>query len=166
LIGLITGLQSWLIVLRAKNMGLREDITTAAAEVLEPNLQFLRSNTSDESRYFVGPEALHAVSWVATSIALPILLSAVNEIIKKRVEAWREKRKTGQPDLKPPEEIQIQIAEILQSGCGITVTGEHVDKAVGAVSEYLSYRGWPTALARSDAVQLIEIIRVRVGMKL
>jgi hypothetical protein len=136
----------------------RDEIAHAAAEVLEVNLQFCRRDPSDKNRYFVGPEVLQALGWTATAIALPIMLCAANEVVKARVNEWLKRRKEkNEPDMVPPDALEKELAKILESKGSIVITD-----AVNAVTEFLSYRGWPAALAASDASQIIESIRKRV----
>jgi hypothetical protein len=145
-------------------MSVRDEIVELATEVLEPNLQFYRRDPSDKGRYFVGPEVLLALAWVATNIAIPILVSTVNDVVKEQVKGWLKKRKEkSDPAIEPPEEIQMEVARILESRGGIAITDKQANEAVGAVSEYLSQRGWPKAFAKSDSIQIVEAIRQRVG---
>ena len=55
-------------------------------EILEGNLQFWRTGPTNDSRHFVGPEVLHALAWTATSLVLPIFLSATNEVVKNKLK--------------------------------------------------------------------------------
>lgn len=147
-------------------MNIRAEITASAAEVLEPNLPFYRQDPSDEMRYFVGPEVLEAIAWVATSVALPILLSAGNEIVKNAVGEWFKKYKEQDKLMvEPPVALEKELATILESKGGIAITSDQVADAVDAVTDHLSYRGWPKAFARSDASEIVEIIRKKVATK-
>ena len=147
-------------------MSLPTDIAKSAAELLEPNLQFYRKDPSDESRYFVGPEVLSALAWTATAIAVPILLCAVNEVVKDRVQAWLRKRKEeNDPTIEPPDSLQKELAVILKSKGGIAITSAQVSEATSAVAELLSHRGWPKVLAESDATAIVELIREQTTTK-
>jgi hypothetical protein len=147
-------------------MTLRDEVTQAAAEVLEPNLQFYRKDPNDSARYFVGPEVVKAIAWAATTIALPIMLSAVNEVVQERVKEWLKNRKNkADGSSEPPASIQSEIASLLESKGAITILKEQVPQAIDAVTDYLSIRGWPKPLAKSDAVRIVEVIRVRVEKK-
>lgn len=147
-------------------MSVRDEIAESAGEVLEPNLQFYRRDPSDRSRYTVGPEVLAALAWVATSIALPILLSAANEVVRDRVKEWlRMRQDKKEPALEPPEELSRESDRMLEAKGDIATATEQVTESVAAVSEYLAYRGWPEALATADATQIVEVIRERIGAK-
>jgi hypothetical protein len=57
-------------------------------EILEPNLQFLRHDSNDQKRYYFAAEALTALARIVTAIALPILLTGANEVVKSKVQDW------------------------------------------------------------------------------
>ena len=144
----------------------REEMAKAVVHVLEPNLQFFRRSPDDRNRYLVGPEALKAISWVITTIVIPVLLCGINEAVKNRVTDWFQRQKDQhEPSVKPPESIEQEVATILESRRGIVISNDKVSEAVQVVREYLSYRGWPKAFANSDAEQIVEVIRHRIGKK-
>lgn len=117
-------------------------------EVLEANLQFLRDNPDDQNRYYVGPDALTAVAWVVTAIALPILLTGANEVVKSKVQDWLKKRN------------REDIAKNLAEGHGKSAGGESqgAPEAIAEVAAYLSKRGWPNPMAQSDAKEIVGLL--------
>lgn len=108
----------------------------------------------------VGPEVLHTIADVVTNIALPILVGAGTTVVSEEIKEWRKKCEVEhKPAIEPPQELQEELARILEARGGIAITNDEVDAAVVAVSEYLSQRGWPRMFAKSDAAQIIEVIR-------
>jgi hypothetical protein len=109
-------------------MAIRDDMAAAATEILEPNLRFVRQSPGDTNRYFLGPEALKAISWVVTSIALPILLAGVNEIVKARVKDWLQ-------GLKKPTEASVELPVSVDEAVAWTV-----DHRSGRVVSHAPFR--------------------------
>jgi hypothetical protein len=126
-----------------------------SAEILEPNLQFYRSDPKDQIRYFVGPEVLHALGWMASTIVVPILLSGATEIVKARVKEWLE-RHSSKEAIPPalPKELQAEIGKIVKT----EVTDSYRSQAITSLTDYLSHRGWPKQFATDDAAQIVAAI--------
>ena len=125
------------------------DVDEEIREILEFNLQFLRQDSNDENRYYVGPELLTALAWAVTSIALPVLLAGANEVVKSKVQAWLKQRR------------QDEIAERLAQAA-IEDPAQGTAEAIKQIEDYLSSRGWPLPMAHSDATQIVDILKTRL----
>lgn len=118
-------------------------------DILEPNLQFYRSDPADANRYYVGPEVLSGIGWAAVTIVLPVMLTGANEVVKSKVQDWLKRRK------------QQALAEKLAKA------GSHGDvatkaEAVDQVTEYLSTKGWPAPMAAADAREIVNLLESRL----
>src|SRR5580704_4767023 len=128
-------------------------------EALEDNLQFWRSSPTDSGRHFAGPEVLHLLAWTATSLALPIFLSATNEIVKDKLKTLLHRVETN--DVQPRPESKTELAAILDNN-DFSLSDSQLQSSSQVVGEYLSSRGWPKALARHDAEQIVAILKQRL----
>jgi hypothetical protein len=146
-----------------ESMSVQDELAASISEILEPNLQFYRQNPADTNRYFVDPLVLTTLGWIGTSIGLPILLSGVNEVVKEKVKQWLATRKEKRdPTIQPPDDVLRELGKVLESKGGLVIQKEDIQPAIDEVSEFLSFRGWPTPFAKADAQEIIEIIRTKV----
>lgn len=123
-------------------------------EILEPRLQFYRTGPDDNTRYFVGPEVLVPLTWMASAIALPILLTAANEAVKIQVKKFFDKEK-GEKD------VEALLSEIKseKDKSSVEIGKMESEEAMDEVASYLSHRGWPATMAKADAAAIISILR-------
>lgn len=144
------------------SMEQQQSVIYEIVETLEENLQFWRTGPTDNRRHFVGPEVLHALAWAATSLVLPIFLSATNEIVKDNLKAILHKSESN--DLQSKQESATELAAALDNA-NVKLSEGQLQSSVQAVSEYLSSRGWPKALAANDAKRIVAILKRRVERK-
>jgi hypothetical protein len=147
-------------------MSIIAEMSNEAAEVLEPNLQFYRRDPSDKNRYLVGPEVLQGLGWIATAIALPLLLVGLSEIVKTYVKQWmekspEEKEASAQPAALPTE-VSVEIERLLAGPTQLLSHDAQTQAAVEEVAIFLSRRGWPKALAAADAESIVYAIKRRL----
>lgn len=139
-------------------------LSSEAAEILEPNLQFFRSDPSDKTRYMVGPEVLQAISWTATTIALPLLMVGLSEVVKTYVKRWMEKKEAQEVAAPPPDDVSREIDRLLSSPTPLLITEAQSEVAVEVVADFLAYRGWPKAFATADATMIVNTIMEKIGI--
>ena len=139
-----------------------DDLHRECIEILEPNLQFHRQGPGDPNRYSVGPEVLQALAWVATSIALPILLGGASEVVKDRVKDWLENRKKRRDAVPAQSETGHGNPDPLLE---VGVSDQHKQQAIHAVAELLEHRGWPRAFARANATEIVAAIEETLRRK-
>ncbi|NKL04187.1 MULTISPECIES: hypothetical protein [Rhizobium] len=147
-------------------MNALEELSEEAGEVLEPNLQFYRVNPEDKNRYLVGPEVLQAIAWTATTIAVPLLMVGLSEVIKTYVKKWLEKKpEDKEADARKglPPDVTADVEQLLTDGSTVPIEDAHLKAAVGAVEEFLSRRGWPKAFAAADAESIVLAVKQRLG---
>ncbi len=145
-------------------MSVQTEIRAQAVEILEPNLQFYRTGTADQSRYFIGPEILAALSWVITSIVVPVLVSGASEAFKEKIKDWLHKtRASGQVGTTLPDALRGEADAVMKQIPLVQVTGKQASEASEIVGEYLSHHGWPTPLATVDAAEIVQMIRQKLG---
>ena len=136
------------------------DFDESIVELLEPNLQFYRFDHSDSNRYFVGPEVLHGIAWVATTIALPILLSATNELVKEKLKKWLERGQDSQRQLpSTAKSAREDLVRAMTDSPRLSISETQVDEASDAIATYLDAHGWPRSLAEADAREIATLIR-------
>lgn len=126
-------------------------------EVLEPNLQFYRTSPEDNNRYYVGPEVLVPLTWIASAIALPILLTAANETVKIKVKKFFDRNENK-------ANVEVLITELKSDNDkGVfKIDKIEIEKAIGEVASYLSHRGWPDPIAKADAAAIVSILRRQI----
>ena len=139
------------------------ELAGAVAEILEPNLQFLRAGQGDKALYLVGPEMLQAMAWTVTVIVLPLLMTGANEVIKAKVKDWLDARRVKGAPPTPPDNLREEVVSLLDAGSKPGTDPEETAQAVAAVADYLSDRGWPMPMALADAKEIVELLRRRLG---
>ncbi|QBE66304.1 hypothetical protein [Pseudoduganella lutea] len=135
-----------------------------AAEILEPNLPFFRTDPDDKGRYMVGPAALEAIAWMATTIVLPLLMVGLSEVVKTYVKKWMENKELDVPLAPPPDAVLGEINDLLASSSQLNLSEAQTAVAVKVVADYLAYRGWPATFASADATAIVNTIKGKIGM--
>jgi|tagenome__1003787_1003787.scaffolds.fasta_scaffold20922703_4 hypothetical protein len=147
-------------------MSIIAEMSNEVAEFLEPNLQFYRQGPSDKNRYYVGPEVLQGLGWIATTIALPLLLVGLSEAVKTYVKQWMEKspdekEASAQPGALPTE-VSVEIERLLAGPTPLLSEDAQTQAAVEEVANFLSRRGWPKVIAAADAEAIVYAIKRRL----
>jgi hypothetical protein len=146
-------------------MDVLETLAHESTEVLEPNLQFYRQSPDDSKRHFVGPEILKTLAWVATTLVLPLVLTAGNEFIKDRIKRWLDKDK--KTDLPAPisEQELAGIRQQLSRPEASPISKEGKQDAERVVAQFLAFHGWPASMAKMDATAIVSNVVMRITQR-
>jgi hypothetical protein len=135
---------------------------------IEPHSTFISRGPGDTSLYFAPQMAIEALTWICTSIALPILLdvgkSLIVEHLKKPEDSPLTKMKVAM-DLQQAEidALRKQIGTLLERSTEAPrPTPEAIALARAALSKAVQQNGFPSDVAESDANNAIGLLVKRL----
>lgn len=149
------------------NIDFAEELSNLVYEILEPHAAYIHNENDDDIRYFVSPEVLVALTWIATNIIIPILTGAASSIILERI---RKRKKEGElkamqmkEKLNEIELLKKEVESNLQrSRKAQSITDKNIVIAEVTLSEVLEINGWPSEVAKRDAETSVQVIYNRL----
>jgi hypothetical protein len=137
-----------------------DELVDTSYSILAPHATYISAGQDDQNRYFIPPEVLEALSWIATSIVVPMLTGVATDLIKQRFVP----HKGDTPDLPTLQaevnQLQGELRALAErrprqteewSGAGSTATAH--------LAETLQTYGWPTSVANTDAAKIVHEIQ-------
>jgi hypothetical protein len=142
-----------------------ERMTRDVLDVLEPSLQFYRQYPGDSARYMALPDVVQGLAWTATTLVVPLVITAGNEVIKERVKEWFARSKTSREPLVFPQ-IEIEATRtMLNQVPSVEPTAADIAEAERVVASFLSFHGWPNQMAQADAREVLARIVSRLSSR-
>jgi hypothetical protein len=141
-----------------------EDLFNSVYYILEPHASFISKGEDDHTKYFLPPEVVEVLSWIALNVALPVLVGVAQSTITERLQ----KRNEGKKDETlvalemQRKELDLLQQEVKQS-LNLLKQEQSPDKdsihiARVNLAPVLSINGYPTDIARVDADKTIDTI--------
>jgi hypothetical protein len=130
--------------------------------VIEPKASFISQGDDDNVRYFIPPEILEILVWIALNVSLPILSGVATSVL-----ADRFKEKDHKVQLKA---LEIQKNELEHLKIEVKAALDRLDKeklpskeqahiAQASLAQVLRINGWPLDIAETDAE--ITVVKLR-----
>lgn len=117
-----------------------DDIISEVFDDIASNAMYLRSGEDDKNRYYLGPEALEALSFLIFQISIPILTGMASTLVLEWVKRHRENK-------------SIEVKHEIDS-----VPADKISNAKKEVKALLMERGWPEEQAENDSEKTISAI--------
>lgn len=135
-----------------------EELSASALRVLEENAVFMSYGDDDDVRYFAGPEAVEALAWLVSAVAIPLLVNLASDEVRER---RRRRRLTGAPELQPGAVFlyRREVEEVLALGPAPVESQLAREPAEREVRRILLSRGWPEDLAEADSIAIVASIQ-------
>ena len=141
-----------------------EDIFDSVYYILEPDASFISTGEDDEGEYFLGPEALEVLSWIALNVALPLIIGVTQSTIVERLKKWNKGKKDETLVALEMQRTELEILQReVQQAVNMLKREQPPDKgsrqiARANLAQVLSINGYPTDIARADADKTVETI--------
>jgi hypothetical protein len=143
-----------------------DDVFDAVYYILEPHAPYIAAGEEDQAEYYLPPEVLEVLSWIALNAVLPVLVGVVTGVILDRFK--RQDTKKTDTDLlaivvqqqqAELERIKDEVRQALgQLHAEKKPSQDHVRIAQANLAQVLRINGLPTDVAESDADKSVKAI--------
>ena len=134
-----------------------DEVMDAVYYVLEPHSSFIHNGNDDNVKYFIPPEILEILAWIALNVSMPILLGVTTSVLS---ESFKKK------DDKKLKAMELQKAELEQLKADVQKALKELDEqkkpskeniliARASLADILKINGWTSEMANTDAEKAV-----------
>jgi hypothetical protein len=134
-----------------------EEVMDALYNIFEPHSGYIRREKDHDVRYFIPPEILEALVWVALNISLPILIGFTTSVLADRFKKKDDKElKAMELQKAELERLKTEVQQALKElDTKQRPNKESILIARASLTDVLRINGWPSEIAEADAEKAV-----------